>query len=331
VTDERGDIERAASVLCAGGLVAFPTETVYGLGANAENAAAVARIFDVKGRPRSHPLIIHIGTSDQLHDWAEGVSPAAQLMAKRFWPGPLTLVLRRSQRVPLVVTGGGETVALRVPAHATALSLLSAFGGGIAAPSANRFGSVSPTSAAHVRDELGAEVDFVLDGGSCEVGIESTIVDVTGDEPAILRPGGVAREELEQVLGRTVSIGSKSLVRAPGQHALHYAPRADVVLVEPEELIGEAERLTEQGCRVGVLLPRALARAPVTVHAIIIVPDLMTEYARQLYGILRELDRRGCDVIVTSLPAEERLGLAIADRLRRAAGPRGATKSHSIQ
>lgn len=320
--DEGDDIERAASVLRAGGLVAFPTETVYGLGANAENTDAVGRVFDVKGRPRSHPLIIHIGASDQLDDWAEGVTPAAQLLAKHFWPGPLTLVLRRSQRVPLVVTGGIETVALRVPAHAKALALLSAFGGGIAAPSANRFGSVSPTSAAHVREELGTQVDFILDGGSCAVGIESTIVDVTGDDPAILRPGGVTREALERVLGRSISVGSKGSVPTPGQHALHYAPRAHVILVEAEKLIAEAARLTEQGRRVGILLPRALASPTVDAHARIIVPDSMRDYARQLYGMLRELDRRGCEVIVASVPTDKQLGLAISDRLRRAAGPR---------
>ncbi len=317
------DIERAADVLRAGGLVAFPTETVYGLGANAEDAAAVARIFDVKGRPRSHPLIIHIGTPTQLRDWADEVSATAQLLAERFWPGPLTLVLRRSQRVSLVATGGSETVALRVPAHPVARNLLAVFGGGIAAPSANRFGSVSPTCAAHVRDELGAAVDFVLDGGPCEVGIESTIVDVSGEAPAILRPGGVAREALEQVLGRTVTVDSTRRIHAPGQHALHYAPRARVVLVEPHDLIREAERLVNQGQRVGVLLPRGNAPARVHVSDILVIPDSTTEYARRLYDLLRELDRRGCTVIVASLPAEHRLGLAIADRLRRAAGPRG--------
>ncbi|HZP36135.1 MAG TPA: L-threonylcarbamoyladenylate synthase [Methylomirabilota bacterium] len=316
------DIQRAADVLRAGGLVAFPTETVYGLGADAENHDAVARIFDVKGRPRSHPLIIHIRTSSQLREWADDVSAAAQLLSERFWPGPLTLVLRRGRRVSLVATGGGETVALRVPAHAVALELLGAFGGGIAAPSANRFGSVSPTRAAHVRDELGTAVDFVLDGGPCEVGIESTIVDVTGEGAVILRPGGVTREELEDVLGRTVQVGSRSPVRAPGQHALHYAPRARVMLVEPHDLVREAIRLAARGERVGVLLPGGTARVPGNV-SMLVVPDSMMEYAHQLYDMLRELDRRGCNVIVASLPAEDRLGLAIADRLRRAAGPRG--------
>lgn len=317
------DIERAAEVLRAGGLVAFPTETVYGLGADAGNATAVARIFEVKRRPRSHPLIIHIGASSQLHDWAEGVSPAARLLAERFWPGPLTLVLRRGRRVPLVVTGGAETVALRVPAHPIAQRLLSAFGGGIAAPSANRFGSVSPTCAAHVREDLGADVDFVLDGGPCAIGIESTIVDVTCEEPAILRPGGVTREALEQVLGRSVPVASRSRIRAPGSHALHYAPRARVILVERDELVPEAERLAARGERVGVLLPGGSARAPRGACAIAVIPDSMAEYARRLYQMLRDFDRRGCSVILASLPAEDEFGLAIADRLRRAAGPRG--------
>jgi L-threonylcarbamoyladenylate synthase len=187
------DIEKATGVLRAGGLVAVPTETVYGLGADAENAAAVARVFQVKGRPRSHPLIVHIGGADLLGDWAEDVPATARRLAECFWPGPLTLVLRRGRRVPLEATGGLETVAVRVPAHPVALALLTAFGGGVAAPSANRFGSVSPTTADHVRAELGDAVDFVLDGGPCQVGVESTIVDATGDTPSILRPGGVTR------------------------------------------------------------------------------------------------------------------------------------------
>src|SRR5690349_19076998 len=195
------DIEKAAGVLRAGGLVAFPTETVYGLGANAEDPAAVSRIFQVKGRPPSHPLIVHLGGAELLGDWVEDVPATARLLAERFWPGPLTLVLRRGRRVPLEATGGLETVAVRVPDHPVALALLSAFGGGVTAPSANRFGSVSPTTADHVRAELGDAVDFVLDGGPCEVGVESTIVDVTGDVPTVLRPGGVTREDLEAVLG----------------------------------------------------------------------------------------------------------------------------------
>ncbi|MFJ8533553.1 L-threonylcarbamoyladenylate synthase [Streptomyces sp. NPDC093591] len=316
------DIEKAADVLRAGGLVAFPTETVYGLGANAEDPAAVARVFQVKGRPPSHPLIIHIGGAEHLADWVEEVPATARLLAERFWPGPLTLVLRRGRRVPLEATGGLDTVAVRVPDHPVALTLLSAFGGGVAAPSANRFGSVSPTTADHVRVELGDAVNFVLDGGPCEVGVESTIVDATGEIPSVLRPGGVTREDLEAVLGFPITVPSTSHVRVPGQHPSHYAPRAWVVLVEPEKIITEAELAQELGHQVGVFLPPSLADAPVKAHAVVAVPSSMAAYARGLYGFLRELDRRGCDLIVASLPAEEGLGLAIANRIRRAAGPR---------
>ncbi|MFF4541836.1 L-threonylcarbamoyladenylate synthase [Streptomyces aureus] len=316
------DIERAAGVLRAGGLVALPTETVYGLGANAEDSAAVSRIFQVKGRPPSHPLIVHIAAVDQLDDWVKEVPATARLLAEHFWPGPLTLVLRRGDRVPLEATGGLETVAVRVPDHPVALALLSAFGGGVTAPSANRFGSVSPTTADHVRAELGDAVDFVLDGGSCQVGVESTIVDVTGETPSILRPGGVTREDLEAVLGHPVAVPSTSSVRVPGQHPSHYAPRARVVLVEPEKVVAEAELAQEAGHQVGVFLPPCFADAAVKAHAVVALPGSLDAYAQGLYGFLRELDQQGCDLIVASLPVEEGLGLAVANRLRRAAGPR---------
>lgn len=316
------DIEQAAAVLRAGGLVALPTETVYGLGADAENPAAVARVFQAKGRPPTHPLIVHIGGADALDDWAEDVPDAARLLAGRFWPGPLTLVLRRGRRVPLEATGGLETVALRVPNHPVALALLAEFGGGIAAPSANRFGSVSPTTADHVRAELGDAVDFVLDGGPCEVGVESTIVDATGETLSILRPGGVTRESLEEVLGSPAAVPATSTVRVPGQHPSHYAPHAKVILVDPDEVAAAAERGQVQGHRVGVFLPPSLRDTPVKAHAIVEVPDSADVYAHRLYGYLRELDQQGCDLIIASLPAETGLGLAIANRLRRAAGPR---------
>ncbi|WP_028803716.1 L-threonylcarbamoyladenylate synthase [Streptomyces sp. 142MFCol3.1] len=316
------DIDKAAGVLRNGGLVALPTETVYGLGANAEDPAAVSRIFQVKGRPASHPLIVHISSAEHLDDWVQDVPATARLLAEHFWPGPLTLVLRRGRRVPLEATGGLETVAVRVPDHPVALALLSAFGGGVTAPSANRFGSVSPTTADDVRAELGDAVDFVLDGGACQVGVESTIVDATGEIPTILRPGGVTHEDLEAVLGCPLAVPETSHIRVPGQHPSHYAPRAQVVLVEPEKVVAEAKVAQELGHRVGVFLPAAYADAEVEAHAVVAVPGSMGAYARGLYGFLRELDRQGCDLIIASLPAEEGLGLAIANRLRRAAGPR---------
>lgn len=302
--------------------MAIPTETVYGLGADAENPAAVSRIFQVKGRPPSHPLIVHLGGSAQLDDWVEEVPTTARLLAEHFWPGPLTLVLRRGPRVPLEATGGLETVAVRVPDHPVTRALLADFGGGVTAPSANRFGQVSPTTANDVRAELGDAVDFVLDGGPCEVGVESTIVDATGGNPSILRPGGVTREDLEAVLGRPLPVPSTSRVRVPGQHPSHYAPRARVVLVEPEKVVAEAELAQESGHRVGVLLPPSCAGTPVKAHTKVAVPGSTAAYARGLYGFLREFDQRGCDLVVASLPTEEGLGLAIANRLRRAAGPR---------
>jgi L-threonylcarbamoyladenylate synthase len=327
VTASTRDIEQAAGVLRAGGLVALPTETVYGLGADAANPAAVQRVFAAKGRPPTHPLIVHLEGAQSLAEWVEEVPDAALVLAKAFWPGPLTLVLRRGRRVPLETTGGLETVAVRVPDHPVALELLSAFGGGVAAPSANRFGSVSPTTAEHVRAELGDAVDFVLDGGPCQVGVESTIIDATGPDPSILRPGGVTREDLEAVLGHSLAVPSTSPVRVPGQHPSHYAPRARVVLVDPEMVAAEAELARERGHKVGVFLPAQCADVPVNAHAVVQVPDSLAAYARGLFGYLRELDRRGCDLIIASLPAEEGLGLAIGNRLRRAAGPRTSPAS----
>ncbi|MET8468717.1 L-threonylcarbamoyladenylate synthase [Streptomyces sp. NPDC006422] len=317
-------MEKAVGVLRAGGLVALPTETVYGLAADAEDPAAVARIFQTKGRPPNHPLIVHIGGAEHLDAWAQDVPDAARLLAERFWPGPLTMVLRRGERVPYETTGGLDTVAVRVPNHPVALALLDAFGGGVAAPSANRFGSVSPTTADDVRAELGDGVDFVLEGGACEVGVESTIIDATSESLSILRPGGVTREELEEALGRPLDVPDTSEVRVPGQHPSHYAPNARVVLVDPDEILAEAERARELGRKVGVFLPAALADTPVAAHAVVTVPASLDAYARGLYGYLRELDRQGCDLILAYLPEQEGLGLAIANRLRRAAGPRPA-------
>ncbi|GAA1594348.1 L-threonylcarbamoyladenylate synthase [Kribbella hippodromi] len=322
MTVDTSEIVQAAGVLRSGELVAFPTETVYGLGANAEDPAAVKRVFQVKGRPPSHPLIVHLSDAAQLDQWVDAVPASAQQLAERLWPGPLTLVLRRSRRVPLEATGGLETVAVRVPAHPVALAMLTEFGGGVVAPSANRFGAVSPTTADDVRAELGDAVDLVLDGGRCDVGVESTIVDASTEELTILRPGGVTREAIEAVLGRAVPVPSTSDVRVPGQHPSHYAPRARVVLVDPEKVVAEAELAQELGHRVGVLLPAALAGTTVKAQAVVPVPDSMEAYARGLFGYLREFDKQGCDLVVASLPAEEGLGLAIANRLRRAAGPR---------
>jgi len=304
VTPTPAEVAHAAEVLRAGGLVAFPTETVYGLGAHAGQPAALARVFAVKGRPPDHPLIVHLAPGLDLDDWALDVPPAARALAAACWPGPLTMVLRRHPRVDPVATGGRDTVGLRVPAHPVAQDLLARVGGGVAAPSANRFGRVSPTTAAHVRADLGEDVDVVLDGGPCAVGVESTIVDLTVEDPVVLRHGGVPVEVLEAVLGRPVGRHAAGPARAPGMLAAHYAPSARVVLcADADQAAARAGRERAAGQRVRVLDPRVDA----------------TAWAHALYGWLRDADVADLDVLVVVPPPEEGLGVAVADRLRRAA------------
>ena len=305
--DEAGsdDIARAVDVLRAGGLVAFPTETVYGLGADASNPRALDRLFSVKGRPADHPVIVHVARAAQLDDLGRDVPDVAHTLADAFWPGPLTLVVRRrTDRVAAAATGGRDTVGIRVPDHPVARALLDAFGDGIAAPSANRFGRVSPTTAQHVRDDLDGDVDIVLDGGPCTVGVESTIVDVSGAAPAVLRVGGIGEERLAQLVGARLPRRTEGEVAAPGTLESHYAPDARVELVRADELDARAGCLRAAGLNVGVLA----------------APDDVGEYARGLYRELRELDRRRVDVILAVAPADtEGIGAAVADRLRRAA------------
>ena len=300
-------MEAAVGVLRAGGLVAFPTETVYGLGADASNPAAVRRLYAVKGRPADHPLIVHIAGSAMLHHWATGVAPAARALAAACWPGPLTMVLARRPGVDATVTGGRDTIGLRVPSHPLALELLHAFGGGIAAPSANRFGHVSPTTAEHVRADLGREVDLILDGGPCAVGVESTIVDLTVVPPAILRPGGIPAEAIEAIIGQPVETDHLGPSRAPGMLASHYAPRARVEVVEDRTLAeARVRELLAAGVRAELLDPG---------------PDA-DHYARNLYAWLRAADGRAAEVVVAVPPPAVGLGWAVRDRLRKAAGPR---------
>jgi len=320
------NIALAAQVLRDGGLVGMPTETVYGLAANAADPHAVARIFAAKGRPSNHPLIVHLASAAAVSSWAVDVSPLAQKLMDAFWPGPLTLIAKRHPNTLTEVTGGMDTVALRVPNHPVALALLEAFGVGLAAPSANKFGSVSPTTAAHVATGLGDAVDLILDGGACNVGVESTIVDVSGSDPAsgqaaILRPGGICIEDLERVAGHTISMRASELVRAPGQLESHYAPTAPVQLVSARELPGEAATLASQGLSVAVLTEETNADWPPGVVAIFLPKDSQ-QAARLLYAALREVDLRKCHVALTSLPLPTGLGAAVADRLRKAAGPR---------
>lgn len=298
------DPNRAREVLLAGGIVAVPTETVYGLAALVHDARAVERVFAVKGRPRTHPLIVHIGRGDDAARWGE-MTPDALALARAFWPGPLTLLLRRTGLVPDIVTGGRDTVAVRMPDHPVLLDLLDTLDDAIVAPSANRFGRVSPTTAAHVENDLGDDIDLVLDGGPCTVGVESTIVDCASETLQILRPGAIDADDIEAVCGRrpVAPVGES---RAPGMLPSHYAPRAEVVLCED---LDEARRAAADRSAAGrrtVLVWREDAR----------------EYAARLYDDLRAADDVA-DVIVAVLPRAEGIGLAVRDRLSRAAHPRG--------
>ncbi len=326
-------LAEAGAVLRSGGLVAFPTETVYGLGANALDPAAVARIFAAKGRPAHDPLIVHIAAVDEAARVAAAVPERARALWARFAPGPLTLILPKHPAVPAAVTAGKPTVAVRIPAHPVALGLIRAAGVPIAAPSANKFGHTSPTTAQHVLDDLGAAVDWILDAGPTPVGVESTIVDVTVDPPALLRPGGVPREALEDALGGPVvwrgDVVAAEDVRAPGMLPRHYAPRVPLWLFEGprawarEALWQTAAQLARgQGQRVGALVPHADAARlrPLGV----VVADLGPEHdpagmARRLFAGLRDLEAAGVEVILARTVAEQDVGLAIADRLRRAA------------
>jgi L-threonylcarbamoyladenylate synthase len=312
-------VTRAVDALRAGELVAFPTETVYGLGADAANPDAVRRLFAVKGRPADHPVIVHVARAAQLDDLARDVPDVAHRLADAFWPGALTIVVTRDpDRVAAAVTGGRATVGLRVPDHPLAHALLDAFGGGVAAPSANRFGRVSPTTAAHVRADLGDDVRVVLDGGPCRVGVESTIVDVTGDRPAILRVGGVSRAEIEAVLGREAELRTGGEVAAPGTLASHYAPRARVEVIDPSAIASRAREHSDAGRRVG-LLALAPPADPPDGLVVLTAPRDVDDYARVLYARLREADDENLDVLLVVPPSDRHgLGAAVADRVWRA-------------
>ncbi len=323
------DYRRAVKLLRAGELVAIPTETVYGLGADAANPAAVAKIFAAKGRPADHPLIVHIAGHDAVDHWAEQVPDVAWELMESFWPGPLTLILKKQAWVPDAVTGGQDTVGLRVPGHPVALELLRRFAreagehAGIAAPSANRFGRISPTTAAHVAEELGERIPMILDGGPCKVGIESTIVDCSRGEPVVLRPGHIAPEHLEAVLGRRPAIETaQGAPRVSGSLAAHYAPRTPLRLVAGERLL---DFLNSQRHRGGVCAVIAHSQPPQAgmPHPWRLLPADPVGYAHDLYGALRDMDHTGADLIVVeSLPGDA-AWTAVADRLRRAAAGAG--------
>ncbi len=310
-------IQHAAEMLRQGKLVAIPTETVYGLGADASNPEAVAKIFAAKGRPTDHPLIVHLAYANQMKDWAREVPEAALRLATEFWPGPLTLILNKKASVPMAVTGGQDTVALRVPSHPVALWLLRVFGGGIAAPSANRFGRISPTLAAHVADELGDAVDCILDGGPCLVGVESTILDLTDNLPTILRPGRISRSQLEAVLQCEVALKSQHKIRAPGMLAAHYAPTTPALLCDKTALIDQFDQLCAQGQQIGVLSFSAeLADLPCPHRQHL--SSQPEDYEAALYNALRELDKLKVDSILVERPPEDETWAAVNDRLGKA-------------
>ena len=308
------DIARAARILESGGLVAFPTETVYGLGADASSVSAMAKLYAVKRRPADHPVIVHFASADAAFGWAREIPESARKLAKAFWPGPLTLVLKRSEKAQDFVTGGQDTVGLRVPSHPVAHELLKTFKGGIAAPSANRFGHISPTTAAHVREDLGSEADLVLEGGATEVGIESTIVDLSGAAPVLLRPGHISKHELEQALQRSVLEKGAASPRHSGGLERHYAPRTPARLVPTYDLDKEIARLKE---KVAVL---AFSRPDERVDFWLRMPRDPRAYAQKLYAALRELDTAGCDEILIEAPPDAPEWTAVGDRLMRACG-----------
>jgi len=312
------EIETAVQALRDGELVAFPTETVYGLGANAQNPAAVRKIFEAKGRPTTHPVIVHLDSPRYLHRWVREVPDAATRMAERFWPGPLTMVMPRASNVHDIVTGSQDTVAVRVPSHPMAQQLLTAFGGGIAAPSANRYGRLSPTRAEHVREELGDSVKVILDGGECQIGLESTIVSFEGPNVRLLRPGGVTAAQIREVIGELLIGANLQSPRVPGSTPSHYAPTTPMTIVPAGEIDAHAAALSEGGRRVAVLAQRLPLRAHKYVTWIN-AGRRPEQFGHDLYANLRTLDKAGCQrILVQDVPEGERWD-AIRDRLLRAA------------
>jgi L-threonylcarbamoyladenylate synthase len=333
LTEAQDLIEEAVRKLWNDELVAFPTETVYGIGAHAARPAAVSKIFSVKGRPADHPLIVHIPGAKWLNQWASNIPDAAWALAEACWPGALTLILEKQQWVPDNVTGGQKTVGLRVPNHPLALELLHAFAefgrpgrGGIAAPSANRFGHISPTTAAHVWEDLGEHVSLILDGGACSVGIESTIVDLSRETPSILRPGAISTEQIAEILGTTPRLGYRThehdAPRVSGTHSTHYAPRAPATLMRLPELLAWLEAHPEEHCAVlAYTLPTILNPS----HIWRMMPYIPDAYARELYNALRHLDHRCPSRILIEAPPETSDWAAVNNRLVRAATQRATS------
>ncbi len=307
-------IEKAIRILRSGGLVAMPTETVYGLAADAKNPRALQCIFDAKKRPTNHPLIVHIAGIDTINQWVKEISPAAIRLANAFWPGPMTLIFPRADGVLDLVTGGQSTVGIRIPRHPIAQALLKGFGGGLAAPSANQYGRISPTSAADVRDELGDAVDCILDGGSCDVGLESTIIDVSSDTLSILRPGMITKEQIEAVVGHVLSEPIHNAPRVSGSAASHYAPLTPTRIVDSKELSSFLREATDS---VAVLLHDMKPIQKDNIKCIRMSSD-PAQYAHDLYHTLRQLDQKQHQQIVVEAVPSDSSWDAIRDRLTRA-------------
>lgn len=322
---DRAAITRAVALLRTGALVAVPTETVYGLAADADNPRAVRAIFEAKGRPADHPVIVHVNGAAAIASWAQRVPATALTLAEAFWPGPLTLVLERSERAQDGLTGGQATVGLRAPAHPWARALLAEFGGALAAPSANRFGRISPTTAQHVRSDLGEKpggrVDLILDGGACPLGIESTIVDLSGGAPRILRPGSITRAQINAALGRALDAGLDGELdaapRAPGRLEQHYAPRTPLELVAPVHIAQRVRELAPHSVAVlgSLAAPDRAANLKLQIEPGLSAP----EFAHDLYANLHRLDKAGVDRILIAAPPADAAWDAIRDRLQKAA------------
>ncbi len=311
-------IEEAIKCLQQGGVVAIPTETVYGLAADAAQPQAIKRIFTIKDRPADHPLIVHIGSIAQVQDWAEDIPEMLWPLAERFWPGPLTFILKKKPQVNKLITGGQETIAIRIPAHKKVLQLLVALKCGLAAPSANRFGHVSPTTAQHVIDEFGDDIDGVIDGGACEVGIESTILDLSVKQPRILRPGQISQQQIEDFLGMPLSAMTQQSLRAPGMLKAHYAPKTPLILVEKSALDSQLKKCLADNLKINIW---SVSRPHLQHKNIVwqLLPTDRNEFAKVLYHKLRQFDQTSADITLIQHPPKLPEWHGIIDRLTRAA------------
>ncbi len=320
---ESSIIDSAAEILRHDGLVAFPTETVYGLGADATNSDAVKKVFEAKGRPADNPLIVHIASLEQLFELGKNISPVAQTLAETFMPGPLTLVVKHSSIVPEIVTAGLDTIALRMPNHEVPLALVRKLKRGIVGPSANRSGKPSPTNAQHVFDDLNGRIEMILDAGPTHIGVESTVVDTTSTPPTILRPGGISREQLEQRIGTVqTSKEIEQLKRSPGTRHRHYAPDVQVILVEPKNVLQfktHWEKLSQEGKNIRAIVYSDELRALSNGASFLVLHSSIEGFSQRLFDSLRMFDHPEIDAIIVEAVPEVGLGVAVMDRLRRAA------------